>query len=178
MLEMVFVMPTYVEIAHRGLDLIERNEPLPIGSVHKVTDLKRLGIITLEERLKQGWLVARNREEYKIWKTQGVPPPPIEVPEPEVAPMKKAKKVKVVTEEPEPEPPKPKPKPQAPLVTGTPKNPVRDGMSMDDYWQVNIIDSTKKRPVAKCPDCGTVKRAKRKLFECCPGDSVFSPPLQ
>lgn len=170
---MTQTIPKYVEICHPKLDLIERGVPLEEGSIHPVVNLHRLGIKTLERRLKDGWLIGRTEEDFENWR-QGKP---AAQPEPAVEEVVEEDSNEGVEEDLEPapeyEPPPPPPTPKKtkkksnPSLANAKGVPTRDGKTIEEYWKAHVVDPKAKRVVAKCPKCDTIKRAKRKLFECC-----------
>lgn len=163
---MTFVSPKYVQVNMLGMDLIQKNQPLEVGSIHAVKDLERIGTKTLIRRLQDTWLLPVSQENYDAIQADpekfGVPAaavavvaPPINAPEPE--------------SEPEPEAPAKDEPPQEPANVG----PTRNGLTVDEYFLKHCKNPKAKRPTAKCPGCEKQKRTRRKMFECCPRDDVF-----
>lgn len=194
---MTTTLPNYVEIAHPGMDLIQKGAPLPIGSIHRTTSLKRAGLTTLINRIKQEWLIGRSEQEFKHWQNTGQAPSAESEPEIPVLPsrnptLNQESEVEVAESVVEPEPivePEPEIIPETtsegddePEVDESEKeipppvrvsnSPTRDGLTMKEYYSEHTINEDAKRPVAKCPHCKKTKRTQRKLFECCPGKTV------
>ena len=175
-------IPKYVQINMTGLDLIERGVALKKGDMYPTNELERVDSVTIEDRLQRRWLLPRTQQQYQAWRNTGSP-----VIEPLKLTGRAKKRAEAAATENNPPPPPP---PELPEVTeeyepepeqerGTMENPLRDGFTVDEYYEKHKLppkSGKKTSRRAQCPhDKGHIWSTALKLWNCCAAQGTWVP---